>query len=82
MTPVKPPDLPDLPDLPKLAEVTEQANQVAALHVERDGMCEGCLSVWARLAPYPCQRMLWARAWLADPAHGGGQSTAGPATGT
>ncbi|MET7424350.1 hypothetical protein [Dactylosporangium sp. NPDC005555] len=66
MTPVKPSDLTALPHLPDLAD---QVRMVVAVHVARDGMCGGCLSTWARLAPHPCQWMQWARAWLADPAN-------------
>lgn len=69
MTLVKRADL--SPDVTDASDVTEQARTLVAVHVGREGMCEGCLSMWARLAPHPCQWAQWARAWLADPAHGG-----------
>ena len=44
MTPLKPPHLSNQADL------AEQVRMVIAVHVEREGMCEGCLSIWARSA--------------------------------
>lgn len=64
MTPLTP------PYLSSQADLAEQVRAVVAVHVEREGMCEGCLSIWARLAPHPCQWAQWARGWLADPANG------------
>jgi hypothetical protein len=52
------------------SDLADEVRMIVVVHVERAGMCEGCLSMWARLAPHPCQWALWARAWLADPANG------------
>ncbi|MEV4515609.1 hypothetical protein AB0K00_42455 [Dactylosporangium sp. NPDC049525] len=67
MTPIKPPGVANVPDLPDL---TDQIRMLVAVHVERDGMCEGCLNTWARLAPHPCRWAQWAHAWLAEPTSG------------
>ena len=40
------------------------ARTVLATHVERDGVCEGRLSQWARLASFPCEQVQQARAVL------------------
>ncbi|MEV6923854.1 hypothetical protein AB0M46_04980 [Dactylosporangium sp. NPDC051485] len=47
-------------------------------HIERDGICEGCLASWARLVDFPCSYAQAARRILAEDPAGG--DPADPAT--
>lgn len=67
--PVKPVTVPPLPVTARMplkgesntvVELTEQAIALRSVHVERDGICAGCLDMWARLAPHPCPQADWA----------------------
>jgi hypothetical protein len=44
----------------------ERARAVLAVHIDWDGLCEGCLTCWARLAPFPCAHARSARLVLAS----------------
>lgn len=57
----------NLPLSEKPNEVVELARQALALrsvHVEHEGLCHGCLVMWARLAPHPCPQAEWAQRLL------------------
>ncbi|OJF13472.1 hypothetical protein EDD30_6323 [Couchioplanes caeruleus] len=45
-----------------LCEVLARAAAIVAAHTVRDGLCAGCRDWWARLAPFPCEQVRWARA--------------------
>jgi hypothetical protein len=43
--------------------VIAAAAEVLRQHTpDADGWCQGCLSVWGRLAPFPCGQAKWAAA--------------------
>ncbi|MDH6460439.1 hypothetical protein M2302_000594 [Micromonospora sp. A200] len=43
-----------------------QVDQILSMHLPgADGLCAGCRSWWARLAPYPCYQAEWAAGWRA-----------------
>ncbi|GGM41323.1 hypothetical protein ACFFX1_12825 [Dactylosporangium sucinum] len=60
-------------------ETRSEALALLEQHVERDGICEGCLASWARLVAFPCSHAQSARRFLAgaptagDPADPAGQ---------
>jgi hypothetical protein len=47
-------------------DTRDEALAVLAGHVERDGVCEGCLASWAKSVVFPCSHVLLARRVLAD----------------
>jgi hypothetical protein len=52
-------ELPQI-EVPAGGTVLDRATAVLAVHTDDDGMCAGCLSAWARLAPSPCEQRRWA----------------------
>lgn len=61
----------DRADRDRVARTLAVAAEVLRRHTpDRGGWCLGCLSLWGRLAPYPCETAKWAtavRAAYADP---------------
>jgi hypothetical protein len=64
-------------DRPRVDAVSESSRVLAdaagalAVHVDDGGFCRGCVATRARLVPFPCARVVWARsvqASLGDPA--------------
>jgi hypothetical protein len=51
-------------DADALVRLLADATIAAQVHVDEDGLCQGCLAVWSRLAPWPCTQAQWARAVL------------------
>jgi hypothetical protein len=49
----------DANDLAALARL--KAVRVVQVHTDENGWCRGCIEVWARLAPFPCEQVTWAR---------------------
>jgi hypothetical protein len=49
-------------DANAVREVLDRAVTVLATHVDHDGVCDGCVQMWARLAPFPCEQRRWAMA--------------------
>jgi hypothetical protein len=47
-------------------ETMSEARAILERHTERDGICEGCLSLWARLVEFPCPYVQAARRLVAD----------------
>ncbi|UWZ37087.1 hypothetical protein Drose_01835 [Dactylosporangium roseum] len=47
-------------------ETRNEALVLLEKHTERDGICEGCLSSWARLAEFPCSLVQSARRFLTE----------------
>ncbi len=50
----------DRTDSEAVRAVLDRAAVVLAMHNARDGMCGGCIQVWARLVPFPCSQRQWA----------------------
>jgi hypothetical protein len=48
----------------EMGRLLTQARAVVSTHVDWEGMCDGCLTYWARWAPYPCESARWASAVL------------------
>lgn len=49
-------------DAQAVQAIVDRAAAVLAVHTARDGMCDGCIEIWARLAPFPCEQRQWAAA--------------------
>ncbi|GAA2332530.1 hypothetical protein [Dactylosporangium salmoneum] len=49
-------------------ENRSEALALLETHIERDGICEGCLASWARLVDFPCSFAQAAHRILADDA--------------
>jgi hypothetical protein len=47
-------------DAEAVRPVLDSAAAVLATHTAREGMCGGCIELWARLAPFPCDQRRWA----------------------
>jgi hypothetical protein len=41
-------------------ELLDRAVMVLGTHGECHGMCGGCIELWARLTPFPCEQRRWA----------------------
>jgi hypothetical protein len=67
----------DPADRDGIARTLAAADEVLRQHVpDAGGTCWGCLNVWGRLAPYPCQQARWATAVRAT--LGNGEPPASP----
>jgi hypothetical protein len=50
------------PDAGAVRDVLDRAVSVLATHVDQDSVCDGCVQMWARLTPFPCEQRRWAMA--------------------
>jgi hypothetical protein len=49
-------------DAHAMRDMLTRADAVLATHLNWKGMCDGCVQIWARLAPLPCEQRRWAMA--------------------